>query len=159
MTKLTARSEAHLAKLKPEFAALVRRMLELGIANGMRPEISSSLRTPEEQDALYAQGRDGDKRKRVTNARRWQSMHNYGLAVDLFFVTPDGKGDWSPDKFATLWALAEKAGLDRKGLFWSGLWTGSLRESAHYQMGRTTWQDVAKEHGIDPYTLQPLKKV
>jgi len=145
------RTIAHLAKLKPDFAALVSQMLEAGYKNGMNLQVSSSLRTPEEQDALYAQGRDGDKRAKVTNARRWQSMHCYGLAVDIFFLV-DGKGSWDNNLFATLWGLCEKAGLDRKGLFWSGLWTGSMRESAHFQMGRTTWQDVAKAHGIDTNT-------
>lgn len=39
-----------------------------------------------EQDALFAQGRNGDKRPRVTNARGGQSFHNYGLAVDIVLL-------------------------------------------------------------------------
>lgn len=41
------------------------------------------LRTFAEQDALYAQGRNGDKRQKVTNAKGGQSYHNYGLGVDF----------------------------------------------------------------------------
>lgn len=48
-----------------------------------------------EQDALFAQGRNGDKRPRVTNARGGQSYHNYGLAVDIVLLQDrDGNGSY-----------------------------------------------------------------
>lgn len=52
------------------------------------------FRTFAEQDALYAQGRNGDKRQKVTSARGGQSYHNYGLAVDFCLINDkdeDGK--------------------------------------------------------------------
>lgn len=39
-----------------------------------------------EQDALYAQGRNGDKRQVVTDARGGQSFHNFGDAVDFVLL-------------------------------------------------------------------------
>ena len=108
-------------------------------------------RSPEEQDALYAQGRT-EPGKVVTNAKRWQSMHSYGLAIDVFFIV-EGKASWAENLFLQLWFAACKEGLDRRGLHWSGIWTGSLRESAHFQLKKPDWRECAKTNGIDPITL------
>lgn len=73
-----------------------------------------TLRTFAEQDALYAQGRNGNKGPVVTQAKGGQSYHNYGLAIDIVLVVDkdangsfetaswdtktdfdkDGKADW-----------------------------------------------------------------
>lgn len=140
----TKKTQERLDKLKPEFKALVEKLLDLGYANGNSPQISSGLRTPEEQNALYAKGRT-EKGPKVTNARAWQSLHQYGIAVDLFFLV-DGKADFTPSSYQLLWELACKAGLDRQGLTWSGNWTGSLKETAHFQLGRPDWRELYQEH-------------
>lgn len=49
-----------------------------------------TLRTIEEQDALYAQGRTKPG-KIVTNAKGGQSMHNYGLAIDIVLLVDKNK--------------------------------------------------------------------
>lgn len=55
---------------------------------------SHTLRTFAEQDALFAQGRTKPG-KRVTNARGGESMHNYGLAIDIvLLVDRDGNGSF-----------------------------------------------------------------
>lgn len=48
------------------------------------------LRTFQEQNALYAQGRT-KKGNIVTNAKGGQSFHNYGVACDFALMTKDGK--------------------------------------------------------------------
>ncbi len=60
-----------------------------------------TLRTIEEQNQLYAQGRTklfDSKGKRlgiVTNAKGGQSYHNYGLAIDIvLLVDKDGNGTY-----------------------------------------------------------------
>jgi peptidoglycan L-alanyl-D-glutamate endopeptidase CwlK len=60
-----------------------------------------TLRTFEEQNQLYAQGRTklfDSKGKRlgiVTNAKGGQSYHNYGLAIDIvLLVDKDGNGTY-----------------------------------------------------------------
>ncbi|PIL19000.1 hypothetical protein P775_16690 [Puniceibacterium antarcticum] len=55
-------------------------------------EVFEAFRTPERQSDLYAQGRTrpGDK---VTWALPWQSMHQYGLAVDFVLRIGD-KWSW-----------------------------------------------------------------
>ena len=65
-----------------------------------------TLRTFEEQDALYSQGRKTDG-PIVTNAKGGSSYHNYGLAIDIVLIKNnaaiydtkidldgDGKSDW-----------------------------------------------------------------
>lgn len=53
---------------------------------------SHTLRTVEEQDALYAKGRTAPG-KIVTKARGGSSMHNFGIAIDICqLVDTDGNG-------------------------------------------------------------------
>lgn len=51
-----------------------------------------TTRTFGEQSALYAIGRNGDKRKIVTRAKAGMSYHNYGLAFDIVLLI-DKNGD------------------------------------------------------------------
>lgn len=75
--------------------------------------VSQGLRTIAEQDALYAQGRTKPGPV-VTNAKGGTSYHNYGLAVDLVAMFPDGSIDWKYD-MSKLKPIAVKLGL-----FWGG---------------------------------------
>jgi hypothetical protein len=72
------------------------------------------LRTFPEQDALYAQGREGRPGPRVTNARGGESPHNYGCATDWCPWDSDGKPYW-PEGDDPIWApylaALEKVGL------------------------------------------------
>ena len=62
------------------------------LGSNVRLRFAYVFRTPEEQRALYAQGR-AVKGKKVTNADQWQSIHNYGLAFDIvILVDVDGNG-------------------------------------------------------------------
>lgn len=151
---MSDKTKERLAELTPEFKAIVEALLQAGYANGMNPQISCGYRSPAEQDKLYAQGRT-EKGGRVTNSRRYQSMHQYRLAVDLFFLK-DGKATFNEVDYHTLWNLACKAKLDAKGLQWSGNWSGSFKESAHFQLGKQDWKDLAKANGIDPITLNKV---
>lgn len=82
MTDWKTLNEQRLAKLHPIFAARVRGLLDAMESDGINILVTQGLRTREEQDALYAQGRTKPG-PIVTNARGGQSQHNYGLAVDL----------------------------------------------------------------------------
>jgi len=44
-----------------------------------RPYVVCGYRTPDEQERLY--------RKGITRARAWESAHNYGLAVDMAWIS------------------------------------------------------------------------
>ena len=94
-------------------------------------------RTPEEQAALYAQGRTAPGAI-VTKAKPWKSAHQYGRAWDAVPLL-HGKPDWSysdldrdetPDE--PWWrVMVEEA--DRLGIEWAGRWTG-FREYVHWQI-------------------------
>lgn len=62
----------------------------------------SGFRTFIEQDRLYAQGRQGDTRPTVTDAKGGESPHNYGCATDWCLWGPDGQPIW-PDKASPDW--------------------------------------------------------
>jgi len=154
--KLSPSSVKKLAALDLTFLPIASELVRVGQAAGLNVQISSGFRTPAEQDALYAQGRT-EKGKVVTNARRFQSHHCYGLAIDVFFMV-DGKASWDLDLFQLLWEKALDAKLDRRGLVWSGMWTGAFREAAHFQLGKESWRDLARAHGIDGITLNRVRK-
>lgn len=102
---------------------------------------SHTLRTVDEQNALYAIGRNGDKRPIVTNAKGGSSFHNYGLAVDIVLLKDtdgngtfdtaswetnvdfdgDGKADW-----AEVVAIFKQYGWE-----WGGDWKFS--DAPHFQ--------------------------
>lgn len=98
--------------------------------------ITCTLRSMEEQAALYAQGRTTPGRI-VTNAQPGQSAHNYGLALDVVPVV-NGKPDW--DGSHPVWHQIGALGQLR-GLQW--LWApGSpFIEQAHFQ--HSNWRIVA----------------
>ncbi|UUI41013.1 M15 family metallopeptidase [Oceanobacillus oncorhynchi] len=55
--------------------------------------ITDGLRTEEEQESLYARGRENEE-DIVTHARGGESYHNYGLAVDYAIRNHDGEVIW-----------------------------------------------------------------
>lgn len=101
--------------------------------------IYCTFRDNESQAALYAQGRTkpGDI---VTDAKPGYSFHNFRCAYDCVPLR-DGKPVWGnktdPDR--KLWERVGQLG-ESCGLEWAGRWTGSLRETAHFQFagGLTT---------------------
>lgn len=99
-------------------------------AEGIQILVYCTLRSNEEQDALYASGRTISGPIK-TNARAGQSSHNpdkTGKARAFDFVPMiHGKPQWN-DKDLYL-----KAGIlgESVGLKWSGRWSGRMRETAH----------------------------
>lgn len=95
--------------------------------------IYCTLRSNEEQDALYAQGRTTPGKIR-TNARAGQSAHNPDKSGKsrAFDCCPMlyGKPEWNTS--SPLWMKMGVIG-ESVGLEWSGRWNGKLREMAHFQ--------------------------
>lgn len=107
--------------------------------------ITHSLRTFDEQAAIYAQGRTTPG-KRVTNAKAGQSIHNYGLALDMCFIINgveaswDTKKDWDRDgqsDWMEMVAIFKKYGFD-----WGGNWA-TFKDMPHFDktFGHT-WRDL-----------------
>lgn len=88
----------------------------------------SGFRGEEEQDALWQQGRNKygkviDKVKVVTNAKFGQSLHNFGLAIDLVYDENHGKDrfkpSWDRKHYEIMAKKAVELGLEA-GHFWKG---------------------------------------
>lgn len=113
--------------------------------------IYCTYRSPEEQEVLYMQGRleqfgitleelnkrrvklglwkltEKEAKRKVTNAKPWQSFHQYGLAFDCVPLQ-GGKPDWNNiEAYRTLGSIASEIGLE-----WAGGWR-RFRELPHFQ--------------------------
>lgn len=99
-------------------------------AAGINIKIISALRTYEEQNELYAQGRTKPGGI-VTNARGGHSNHNFGIAFDIG-VFEGSKYLTASPKYKAVGAL----GIDL-GLEWGGNWK-TIVDEPHFQL-RPTW--------------------
>lgn len=88
------RKERDLAQLHPEMRERVQQLLHQTEAAGLTFRIYEAFRTPERQQWLFAQGRTRMDGGIVTNARAWESFHQFGLGIDLVLFGPGG---WSWD--------------------------------------------------------------
>jgi peptidoglycan L-alanyl-D-glutamate endopeptidase CwlK len=112
--------------LHPEVAALCHQFVAKCKAQGITILVTSTYRSIQEQDALYAQGRTKPGAI-VTNARGGYSFHSYGVAFDIVPIV-NGKAQWNSI------ALFRRCGEIGKsvGLEWAGDWK-SMREYCHFQ--------------------------
>lgn len=97
--------------------------VEKNLPAGVSIRLTQTLRTIEEQNELYAQGRTKPGQK-VTNAKGGKSFHNYGLAFDYCLIK-DGKVDWSVCK-----PLVEE--FKRRGWTWGGDFK-SIKDNPHFE--------------------------
>lgn len=113
--------------LHPKVAVMCRSFIKECHEAGIDVIITSTYRSNQEQNALYAQGRSKPG-KRVTNAKAGQSWHNYRCAFD-FVPIVNGKAQWNDTAtFEKCGKIAESCGLE-----WAGRWAGRMREMAHCQ--------------------------
>ena len=140
-----------LEDLHPVTREKTEEFLEKAKENGIEVLIYCTFRSPEEQEILYMQGRleqfgitlkelnerrkklglweltEKEARRKVTNAKPWQSFHQYGLAFDCVPLA-GGKPDWSNrEAYAILGKIAGEVGLE-----WAGSWE-RFRELPHFQ--------------------------
>lgn len=125
-----SRSEKVIATLLPEVQPIARALIQKSVEMGINIKIISGLRTYEEQDALYAQGRTTPGNI-VTNARGRHSNHNFGIAFDV--------GVFEGNKYlpeSTKYKVVGALGMDL-GLEWGGNWK-SIVDQPHFQL-RPMW--------------------
>ena len=125
------------------------------LPKGVRLRFTHVLRTIQEQDELFAQGRTKSG-SIVTNARGGQSIHNYGLAFDIVILL-DENGDgtfekavWNGKYFNQVVKFFKE-----KGYEWGGDW--KFKDNPHFQIKGFKWQNLKslldsgqliKENGI-----------
>lgn len=92
--KMDSVSEARLASVCPQLADKIRQMATMLATENIVIRVTQGLRTWDEQQALYNQGRTTPG-KIVTNAQPGYSYHNFGLAVDCVIMNSDNLPDWN----------------------------------------------------------------
>lgn len=128
--KTDDRSERVIATLLPEVQPYARALIAKAAANGITIKVISGLRTYDEQNDLYAQGRTKSG-KIVTNARGGYSNHNFGIAFDIGVFEGSRYLDDSP-KYKAVGLLGTDLGLE-----WGGNWK-TIQDEPHFQL-RPKW--------------------
>lgn len=128
--KVDDRSERNIATLLPEVQPVARSLVQKAALNGIRIKVISGLRTYEEQDELYAQGRTKPG-KIVTNSRGGYSNHNFGIAFDVG-VFEGNKYLPESVKYKAVGVLGTDMGLE-----WGGNWK-TIVDQPHFQL-RPAW--------------------
>jgi peptidoglycan L-alanyl-D-glutamate endopeptidase CwlK len=135
-------------KLRDELLSQYKEANNL-LGKGSRLRFAYVYRTPEEQNALF------NKRPKVTNAKAWQSIHNYGLAFDIVILYDNDKNgsfeqaswslikDYDKDSIADWMEIVNY--FKSKGWEWGGDWK-SFKDAPHFQ----------KTYGYSWRALKPL---
>lgn len=143
-------TKQRIGKLHPSVREEVTKIIEecdSALTGRAKVRVTQGLRTFEEQDALYAQGRTKPGKK-VTNAKGGQSIHNYGFAVDICLII-DGKiaswdtaKDWDNDTVAD-WYECVKI-FAKHGWEWSGNWK-TFKDMPHFdKRNLNSWRKLSK---------------
>jgi peptidoglycan L-alanyl-D-glutamate endopeptidase CwlK len=127
LKELLEKADKTLQDAHPFVAAKARQLITEAYKEGINIIITQGLRTIEEQNELYAQGR-AKPGKIVTNAKGGESYHNFGLAFDFAVFNADGSVNWKvDDKWKRVGQLGKSLGLE-----WGGDWT-SFKDYPHFQ--------------------------
>jgi len=131
-------TQKRIDKLHPIVRDEVKKIIaecDAALTGKAKIRITQGLRTFDEQAQLYAVGRT-KAGKKVTNAKAGQSIHNYGLAVDMCLII-DGKTaswdtakDWDNDKIAD-WYECVKI-FAKHGWEWGGNWK-TFKDLPHFE--------------------------
>jgi len=158
-------SQTRIQLLHPDLRALATDTFskaELKLTGRARARITATLRTFEEQDALYKLGRtvvnpDGKSKSKpmgnvVTNAKAGQSIHNYGLAIDFALIIDGQETSWSMVKDFDEDDIADWTEVvtifKANGWEWGGDWK-SFKDSSHFQYDfGYTWQQLQAKWNI-----------
>ncbi|WP_414656759.1 phage tail tape measure protein [Deinococcus sp. VB343] len=137
------------ARLRPEFQKALMQVVSqyaLGNNNGLVPYIHEGYRSTERQNQLYAQGRTAPG-SIVTNAKGGQSLHNYGVAADIYWRDPKtGKVVSFNDPRAIEAAKALGQLATKQGLLWGGSPGFGIVDMPHIQED-ISWQTAGKKYG------------
>lgn len=144
-------------KIRNEVLELYSHVNEKLLGKGVRLRFAYTYRSPEEQNQLFNQ------KPKVTNAKAWQSIHQYGLAFDivlLYDLDSDGnfetaswdiKKDFDKDGIADWMEVTNY--FKSKGYEWGGDWR--FKDSPHFQKAfNLTWQQMKSKIDKEDYILE-----
>jgi peptidoglycan L-alanyl-D-glutamate endopeptidase CwlK len=120
------------------------------LGKGARLRFAYVYRTPAEQDILF------NKRPKVTNAKGWQSIHNFGLAFDIVLLYDnDGNGTFEEASWSQIKDFDKDSKADwkeivtyfkSKGWEHGGDWK-NFKDQPHFQLKKPNetsykWQEL-----------------
>jgi peptidoglycan LD-endopeptidase CwlK len=156
MDKVTLQRIEKLHPLVREEVKQIIKECDKALKGRAKVRITQGLRTFEEQEKLYAIGRI-TAGKKVTNAKAGQSIHNYGLAVDICLMI-DGKTvswdtvkDWDNDQVAD-WYECVKI-FAKHGWDWGGNWK-TFKDLPHFEK-----KNIPTEKGVIKTSWRTLQKM
>lgn len=126
---MDAISKARLQLINPRLATAVEKLDEILTLEKISFRVVQALRSWDEQEKLYAQGRTAPG-KIVTQAAGGHSWHNFGLAVDLAIMEENGQIDWNAAHPA--WQRMIQVG-EMLGMY-SGSHFRTFPDNPHFQM-------------------------
>lgn len=123
------------------------------LGKGARLRLAYVYRTPQEQDILF------NKRPKVTNAKGWQSIHNYGLAFDIVLLYDnDGNGTFEEASWSQIRDFDKDSKADWMevtNLFKSRGWENGgdwkkFKDYPHFQLKKKNgssykWQELKEQ--------------
>ena len=134
-------SDRRINTLHPIIRQDARAFINAAAAEGIKLRVVSALRTFEEQQKIYNQGRVTPGRI-VSNAKPGTSFHNYGLAIDVVEIK-DGKALWENPRWNRIAEIGKSFGF-----FWGGDFR-SFKDRPHFEksFGFSTRELLAKRQG------------
>lgn len=128
VNNLVNKALKRIGNVHPVIAQGAEQVIRRAYKQGLYIQFSDGYRSNAEQNRLYAQGRTTSGQI-VTNARGGQSLHNYGLALDMFITNKAGTtASWDVSKLRQAAMIAKSLGFE-----WGGDWT-SFKDYPHIQM-------------------------
>lgn len=164
LEQVLSKSAKKISDLDPVVQAVTTMLIERSFACGVPIVITQGLRTYEEQNKLYSQGRTKPGNI-VTNARGGYSNHNFGLAVDFALLLPNGSSvswnmnlDGNENKKSD-WDEVVQIAKDL-GFSWGGDWF-SFKDYPHLEMtfGLTTAMLRAGKRPTEEQIAAALAKI
>lgn len=124
---------------------------ECALSGRAKPRVTFGLRTFQEQQALYEQGRSKPG-PIVTNAKPGSSFHNYGLAIDFALIIDGQTASWNDlkdydgDRVADWMEVVNI--FKAHGWEWGGDWK-SIIDKPHLQKTfGLTWRQLLDRHNL-----------
>lgn len=160
--------ENSLEHLHPVFRERLLALIDRFQQENLPFQLFEGYRTPQRQARLYAQGRSAPG-SIVTNAKPWQSFHQYGVAGD-FVLNINGDWSWETSgKKGAWWSRLHELGeqVDLKPLSWElphlqlkDLTLNDLRMGKYPQGGDESWaanltENIDMWHGVPVAPPQP----
>jgi len=143
-------------KVRSEVEQIYRSQIVPALTGRAFCRFAYTLRTFREQADLFAQGRTrlfdsrGNRLGKVTNANAGQSIHNYGLALDIVLIVDredaswDVAMDYDKDRRAD-WMEVTNI-LKRNGWEWGGDWK-RFKDAPHFEKNfGYTWRQLKAKH-------------